>query len=82
MDGMIRILAVAALLVSGAALASDAFCRGFQVGYGRGYCAAQGVAFNMCLKPLPPLCPLPGLGQSTFQDGYDAGFSAGMASGG
>ena len=61
------------LFVSSEALAS-AFCDGWEHGYVAGYCYKQ---FG-CLKPLVPLCPLPDLGENTYQGGYNRGFLAGL----
>lgn len=61
-------------MMSSAAIASD-YCDGFEAGYAEGYCYQE----TFCLKPLPPLCPLPRLGESTFQDGYNRGFLLGVA---
>jgi hypothetical protein len=59
------------------AQADDAFCRGYQAGYKRGYCSNHGR--NMCIPPIPPICPIPRIGESSFQDGYDRGFADGAA---
>jgi hypothetical protein len=56
------------------ASAESAFCEGFHAGYNAGWCYQQ----YGCLQPLPPLCPLPNLGESTYQDGYNRGFLAGL----
>ena len=50
------------------------FCEGFRVGYKQGYCYGE----YACLAPLVPLCPLPELGERSFQDGYNRGFLAGL----
>ncbi len=76
---MVRQL-IAGLAVSATAfLATPAFansyCDGFQAGYKAGYCYRK----YSCIPPLPPLCPLPRLGESTFQDGYNRGFTLGVA---
>lgn len=54
--------------------AQTGFCAGYQDGYVEGYCYEQ---FG-CLRPLAPLCPLARLGETTYQDGYNRGFIAGM----
>jgi len=61
------------LLFSSLAFA-DAFCDGWEDGYKAGYCYRQ----YACLEPLVPLCPLPRLGEDTYQDGYNRGFLAGL----
>lgn len=67
-------MVLASVGVSTGALASE-FCDGFRVGYEKGYCYQE---FS-CLRPLVPLCPLPGLGESSFEDGYNRGFLDGIA---
>jgi hypothetical protein len=54
--------------------ASD-YCSGWKAGYIRGYC------YNNygCIPPIVPICPIPFLGQTSYSDGYDRGFSAGRA---
>lgn len=74
--GMRKALLVIALLVSTPALADDGFCRGYQAGYKRGYCQNHGG--KMCIPPIPPICPIPDVGQSGYQDGYDRGFEEGL----
>jgi len=61
------------LLVGGTAWASD-FCKGYQAGYKRGWCSGQSYG---CIPPIPPICPIPNIGESTYQDGYDRGFGDG-----
>ncbi len=63
-----------AVIFAQAAYASS-FCYGFQAGYKAGYCYQQ---FG-CIAPIPPICPIPGIGESTFQDGYNRGFLAGRS---
>ena len=65
---------LAAIGVSSSAYASD-FCDGYKAGYQQGYCYQE----FACLKPLAPLCPLPGLGENDFQGGYNRGFLEGLA---
>jgi len=56
------------------ALSQGGFCEGFKAGYKAGACYGK----SSCLAPLPPLCPLPKLGEKTYQDGYNRGFNAGQ----
>lgn len=53
---------------------ASAFCEGWQEGYVAGYCYRK----YTCLEPLVPLCPLPKLGETTYQDGYNRGFLEGL----
>jgi len=50
------------------------FCSGYDIGFENGYCYQK----FACLAPLPPLCPLPGINEITWQDGYNKGFLEGM----
>lgn len=51
----------------------SAFCEGWESGFVAGYC------YNVygCVEPLVPLCPLPRVNESSYQDGYNRGFLAG-----
>ena len=51
------------------------FCEGFKAGYKAGYCYGK----YTCLEPLSPLCPLPRLGEETYMDGYNRGFTKGLS---
>jgi tetratricopeptide (TPR) repeat protein len=53
------------------------FEKGFERGYEKGYCLNAGVG---CLAPLPPLAPLPRIGEdfNSYQDGYNRGFETGL----
>lgn len=64
---------VLALAGSGAAMAQGSFCNGYQAGYVRGWCAGD---FG-CIAPIPPICPIPNVGQDGYQDGYDQGYTDG-----
>lgn len=60
--------------LSSIAFANGDFCEGFSDGYQEGYC--DGNAY--CVKPIPPICPIPNIGESTFRDGYNRGFKEGL----
>ncbi len=53
------------------------FNKGFNVGYGEGYCYEQVIG---CIKPLPPVAPIPTINENinSYQDGYNRGFQQGL----
>ena len=51
----------------------DSYGDGYKSGWKAGYCYQD----NFCSAPLAPIAPLAGIGQSSFQDGYNRGFSDG-----
>ena len=56
------------------------YCDGWDDGYKAGYCydVEQEQPNPFCLEPIPPLCPLPGLNESTYEHGYNRGFLHGI----
>lgn len=56
---------------------TNAFCEGWDKGYVRGYCYRK----QNCIEPIIPLCPIPRIGESTYEDGYNRGFERGRADG-
>ncbi len=72
--GIAALVFGAAVLITSPAFAS-AFCEGYQAGYKAGYCYQQ----YGCIPPIPPICPIPNVGESTFQDGYNRGFVEGAS---
>ena len=54
----------------------DSFCDGWDAGYAAGACYGN----NFCVPPITPLCPLPRIGEDSFQGGYNRGFLAGLSS--
>lgn len=56
----------------------SAYCEGWANGYKGGYCYRQ----FACMSPIPPMCPFPGFGENTYQDGYNRGFLAGLTDSG
>ncbi|HFG0578739.1 TPA: hypothetical protein ACGFUY_002602 [Flavobacterium psychrophilum] len=50
------------------------FSNGYKEGYKSGYCYEQGYG---CIPPIPPIAPIPRVGESTYTDGYNRGFSDG-----
>jgi hypothetical protein len=63
-------------LFSSAALASD-YCDGYKEGYKQGYCYGK----YGCIPPIPPICPIPNIGESTYQHGYNRGVIEGQRAG-
>ena len=53
---------------------SDEYCSGWDSGYKQGWCYGRGVG---CIEPIVPICPIPRINESTFQDGYNRGFIQG-----
>lgn len=72
---MKRLILAVALLLSTVADARTAFCEGFIAGFKAGACHGQ----QFCLPPLPPMCPMPEMGERTYMQGYDRGFLEGLA---
>jgi hypothetical protein len=54
----------------------NSFCAGFEEGFKSGACDGK---FG-CIPPIPPICPIPNIGEQTFQDGYNRGFKLGLRS--
>lgn len=54
----------------------NAFCDGYKAGYQSGYCYGE----YSCIKPIPPICPIPRIGEKSYQDGYNRGFLVGTNS--
>lgn len=52
----------------------EEFCRGWEVGYVRGYC----YEVQDCVVPVVPICDYPEIFENTFEDGYNRGFLAGL----
>jgi len=51
------------------------FCEGFDDGFCEGYKDVKG-QFVVC--PVPPVCPVPGVGLDNYKGGYNTGFKAGQ----
>ena len=64
------------ILVLAVCTFANSFCDGWAAGYKAGWCYGREYS---CLEPLTPLCPLPRLGEDTFQDGYNRGFLAALS---
>jgi len=54
----------------------SAFCDGFEDGFKQGYCYKSN-QFS-CIPPITPLCPLPRIGEDSYNDGYNRGFLIGL----
>lgn len=53
---------------------ASSFCDGWAAGYKAGYCYQK----YGCISPMIPICPIPNVGENTYQDGYNRGFATGM----
>lgn len=71
------ILILITLLSITVVTAQSNFNRGYDVGYGKGYCYDQGIG---CLKPITPIPPIPKIGENinSYTDGYNRGFTDGL----
>lgn len=49
------------------------YCDGWEKGYIQGYC----YEVIGCVKPIVPICPIPKVGQTSYDDGYNRGFLKG-----
>jgi hypothetical protein len=63
------------LFVTAALAFGSAFCDGWEDGYVAGYCYRQ---IYGCIQPIVPICPIPRIGEDSYQDGYNGGFLAGL----
>lgn len=76
---MKNLLLITAIIfsITGAFCQSN-FDRGFQSGYKKGYCHDQAVG---CIPPIPPVAPIPSVGESlnSYQDGYNRGFEMALS---
>lgn len=64
---------IAAALSFATAASASAFCAGFEAGWKAAFRNAGK------LEQLTPLCPLPKLGQDTFEGGYQTGMLMALA---
>jgi len=55
---------------------TDEFCGGWTEGYKQGWCYGQGYG---CMDPMVPMCPMRNMGETTYQHGYNRGFSTAQA---
>ncbi|MGA1976611.1 MAG: FISUMP domain-containing protein [Bacteroidales bacterium] len=64
------------ILLSLSTLGQSDYSRGFQNGYKAGYCYND----YGCISPIPPVTPIPLIGESqdNYQDGYNRGFKQGL----
>ena len=50
------------------------YCEGWDDGYEAGYCYNRGIG---CIAPIPPICPVPKVGETEYKHGYNRGFVKG-----
>lgn len=63
------------MLFSSDECAHTTYCDGWEDGYKQGWCYED----NACIEPVVPVCPIPKVGQNTYQDGYNRAFIKGRA---
>lgn len=68
------ILGASLCFMSTSTTAGDGFCDGYEDGYKEGWCYEQGFG---CMEPMAPMCPMARMGEDTYKDGYNRGFSDG-----
>lgn len=73
MRSMIVVI-LAMLIGSAVAVASDPFCEGYEEGFKEGYCDGK----YSCIAPIPPICPIPNIGEGSYKSGYNRGFKDGL----
>lgn len=56
------------------------YCQGFEDGYRYGYCydAETEQPDPFCVEPIPPICPIPGINENGYRDGWARGFNQGL----
>jgi hypothetical protein len=69
---LLSVLVVSFLTLCAKVAYSD-FCNGWNDGYKQGWCYGQ----DYCIPPIPPLCPVANIGETTYKHGYNRGFIAG-----
>ena len=70
-----KILIFTTLLLAGSLWAyGSSFCAGFSQGYKEGYCHGKW----SCIAPIPPICPIPKIGEDNYTGGYNRGFLMGL----
>lgn len=74
---MNRLFTLLFLLIPTFIFSQNSFSSGYQEGYKAGYCYEQGYS---CISPIPPITPIQRIGESTYADGYNRGFSDGKNS--
>lgn len=62
------------LIVQTFTFGKSAYCEGFEAGYIAGYCYGE----VYCAEPWVPFCPWGSMGESSYMDGYNRGFTIGL----
>ncbi len=71
---MIIVTIIFLILLSTSIAFANAFCDGWENGYKAGYCYRK----FACIEPIVPICPIPRIGENSYQDGYNRGFLSGL----
>ena len=71
---MIKFLIFVVAFVAMSFAGYGGFCSGWEDGYQAGYCYEN----YSCISPIVPICPIPRVGEDSYQNGYNRGFMAGI----
>ena len=70
-----KILIILILFTSGTILSEKTYADGWKEGYKEGWC----YEVQFCIAPVPPVCPVPRVGENSYKGGYNRGFTKGKS---